>query len=61
MFRFNWPVGVPDDSAVVADTGVLVGVKLNDAPFGEVGTPKRKPVFEGVSSAVKNRKKTITN
>ena len=51
--------GVPDDSAVVAETGVLAVVKLNEAAFGEVGIPNRKPVFGGVSSAVPNIKNQV--
>lgn len=42
---------VPEDSAEVAETGVLVGVlKLKDAVFGVVDIPNKNPVFEGVSS-----------
>lgn len=56
LLRLN---GVPDDSAVVAETGVLAVVKLNEAAFGEVGIPNRKPVFGGVSSAAKIQKNQI--
>ena len=50
--RLNGPAGVPDDSAVVADAGVLAVVKLNEPVLGEVGIPNRNPVFVGVSSVI---------